>query len=490
MLFPAFLQRLLQKNRQPEMNPILYPRLSVSDDSALMESLSKIGDNVWKHDFTSSTTIFSANLEQLLGYDLSQYPDKESFWWNIIHPHDKHLLEINDYGYKSGLLSNHSMEYRVRHHDGSFRWIHDRGVVTSKTTGGKPLFIVGTHADITARKMYEIEMAENERRFRDLAKNVPGVVYQWKEDSAGVSAFTYISPRLKEYFGIEPEDMHLLIKWIHPDDQAKWQASVDLARSTGLPWKFEGRLLYPGGMIKWFRGQSIRSKKDEHGMVYNGFMTDITEEMEHKQRTLKAVINAQENERQSISYELHDNVNQVLATTKLLIDLIKPADERMNSYVKQSSENLDTVMQEIRNISHGLATSMLGFVGLKGAIRDLLVKVNETKTVRITAHISEELEQICMDKEIELSVFRIIQSQISNILRHSKATEALIDISTGNSDVSIVISDNGVGFHPMEGSRGLGLINIKNRAELFNGTAALLSSPGNGCKLVVCIPLL
>ncbi len=464
------------------------------------ETLEKMGDNVWEHDFDTRTTSFSKNLEPLLGYQLEHHPDKELFWWSIVHPADKYLLEKNDEAYKSGMLSNHSVEYRVRHKDGTFKWIHDRGVVILKSPTGKPRKIIGTHSDISTRKAYEIKLAENERRFTDLAKNVPGVIYQRVEDMLGASAFTYVSPRLKEYFGIEPVNMNTLIEYVHPEDVLKWRASVEESRETGLPWKFEGRLLYPDGVIRWFRGQSVLSEKDERGIVYNGIMTDMTEEMnlrqaiekkekENKLQVLKAVIDAQENERQAISYELHDNVNQVLATTKLLIGLVDPRNPKTYTYLNQGTENIQMMMDEIRNISHGLNSSMLNFVGLEGGIRDLLQKINDTRAINFTAEIPMGFSTNCLDKEVELTVFRIIQAQVNNILKHSKASEASVSITGNNSRIIIIVHDNGIGFDVNTESFGLGLTNIRNRVEIFDGKVELTSAPGNGCTLTVRIPL-
>lgn len=153
--------------------------------------------------------------------------------------------------------------------------------------------------DITQRKKAEKILVENELMFRDLTQNVPGVIYQWVEKPDGSRFFRYVSPKLKQYFGLAPEEMDKIAEYIHPEDKAAWQTSINAANENGTPWFFEGRLLYPDGTIKWWRGSSVMSLKNEEGRIYNGIMIDITEQkqIEEKiassQKRFEAIFNSQ-----------------------------------------------------------------------------------------------------------------------------------------------------------------------------------------------------
>jgi two-component system sensor histidine kinase UhpB len=88
----------------------------------------------------------------------------------------------------------------------------------------------------------------------------------------------------------------------------------------------------------------------------------------------------------------------------------------------------------------------------------------------------------------KLIIYRIVQEQINNILKHSRATESQIELKTHNKKLQLLIKDNGVGFDPKKKAKGIGLNNIISRVEMHNGDMEIISSPGNGCMLKVEIP--
>jgi len=130
--------------------------------------------------------------------------------------------------------------------------------------------------DITEEKKAANQLLESEKRFKDLIYNVPGVIYQYEQLPDGSSSFSYVSPKLKELFGIEPDQMHRVPELIHPDDREGWLQSMDLARQEQRPWLHEGRLLYPDGSIKWWRASYVISEGEGGRLLYNGIMEDIS----------------------------------------------------------------------------------------------------------------------------------------------------------------------------------------------------------------------
>lgn len=142
--------------------------------------------------------------------------------------------------------------------------------------------------DITKRKKAEKILIENELMFRDLTQNVPGVIYQWIERYDGTYGAIYVSPKLKEYFGLEPGEMNKLVEYLPPDDKKRWRKSIEESNATKAPWLFEGRLVYPDGTTKWWRGSSVMSMKTDEGLIYNGIIFDIT----HQKLTEEKIIQA------------------------------------------------------------------------------------------------------------------------------------------------------------------------------------------------------
>lgn len=143
-------------------------------EEKLRMALTDVGDNYWEHDFRTQKTYFSNPTNKLLGFPIDQSTDLASLWWRQVHPADRHLLEENDQQYRAGILTRHSIEYRVVHKDGSINWVLDRGVVIEQDDAGKPLKIIGTHIDITHQKELEIalkrakEVAEESTRSKEL----------------------------------------------------------------------------------------------------------------------------------------------------------------------------------------------------------------------------------------------------------------------------------------------------------------------------------
>ncbi|GAB3635197.1 hypothetical protein GCM10027422_07870 [Hymenobacter arcticus] len=140
------------------------------------------------------------------------------------------------------------------------------------------LLFVGMLEDISQEKRNQLALAESERRYRELAENVPGVLYRWRVHPDGTLTTLYDSPKAQTIFGLLPADSTRLRDYVHPDDLGRWQDSVaaTTAESSTIAWDFEGRLVVPGQPLRWMRGHATRSYSDAQGDVYSGIIQDIT----------------------------------------------------------------------------------------------------------------------------------------------------------------------------------------------------------------------
>ena len=208
----------------------------------------------------------------------------------------------------------------------------------------------------------------------------------------------------------------------------------------------------------------------------------------HKKINL-ATIKAQEKERNWISAELHDNVNQLLMSARLHIGVAKdnPADQ--HEILDQASEYLLMAVEEIRALSRTLNSTVVSKVGFQKSIQDIANNMQLSKQVEVQCAIDEELAAK-ISSEQQLMIFRIIQEQSNNILKYADATKAVISLRKLNNSIELVVSDNGKGFNKKApGSTGIGFINIYNRVDAYNGEVEIISSPGNGCTLKISIPI-
>ena len=227
----------------------------------------------------------------------------------------------------------------------------------------------------------------------------------------------------------------------------------------------------------------IESKKAEEKL--------LQQELDKQKLIAQAMVDAQEKERAEIGKELHDNINQILSTTKLYLELAKNDSSQRLNLINRSAGNIHTAIHEIRNISRSLVPSSIGDLGLQDSVTDLVESIRTTRTIHVEFYPVGQFDEIINDKT-KLMLFRIIQEQVSNVLKHSGARNLIIELVLEESDHSIElnITDDGKGFIPSAvGKMGLGLSNITSRASLFGGKVTIQSEPGNGCKLRVQIPL-
>ncbi|HEY4111100.1 hybrid sensor histidine kinase/response regulator [Puia sp.] len=200
-------------------------------------------------------------------------------------------------------------------------------------------------------------------------------------------------------------------------------------------------------------------------------------------------IQVQEREREQIGKELHDNINQILAATRMHLDLAiqESSEEPVTEILLGSYKNLSCAMEEIRQLSQSLVAPSLGGVSLDRALAKLIEEMPAASSLHVSLDTSGYASDID-DEELKLTCYRIVQVQLSNIIKHSRAKSAAIRLGkTGGLELTIV--DDGIGFQPGAKTTGIGLRNIRNRVSYYNGDVTVESKPGSGCTLTVTIPV-
>lgn len=220
-----------------------------------------------------------------------------------------------------------------------------------------------------------------------------------------------------------------------------------------------------------------------------GIGIDITEQTEKEKRFSMAVTEAQETERMQICMEIHDNVKQIMAACLLNLDFVKMhlANKELASQgVVRIKRYLSESIDELRRISHQLAPSA-DSIDLEEKIEGLILTMNVANKLRFQYRFDSPNKDIA--QQIQLSLYRILQEHISNILKHADASMVNIDLKRENGDLYMSVRDNGKGFDPSLVKSGIGLENIRRRASVLNGQISIISSPGSGCDLIVKIPV-
>jgi two-component system sensor histidine kinase UhpB len=164
-------------------------------------------------------------------------------------------------------------------------------------------------------------------------------------------------------------------------------------------------------------------------------------------------------------------------------------EEMRQEMLERSMELVSNAINEIRRISKSLITPGLREIGLVESIEDI---IDDVRVAGDRLTIDLDLQNISEDQiedRRKLTVFRIVQEQLNNIIKHARASRALIRLSGEQDHIVLTVADNGVGFDVSRHRKGVGITNIISRAELFNGKVEIQSMPGEGCTLTVSLPM-
>lgn len=222
-----------------------------------------------------------------------------------------------------------------------------------------------------------------------------------------------------------------------------------------------------------------------------GSMQDVTNEKELSIKIEKEVIEAQEREWNQIGMELHDNVNQILAASLLFMGY---GLEKMKkgtlpvSEIKEGEKYVREAINEIRKLSHQLSPGATKNVSLMHVITSLVETMTESNQFHVKFEVNGIDDREISDK-LQLNLYRILQEQLSNIIKHADAKEVVISLNKEGKKIFLRIIDDGKGFDPEKQMKGIGLENIRRRVKAFAGELKLHSAPGKGCEIAVEIPL-
>jgi two-component system NarL family sensor kinase len=208
----------------------------------------------------------------------------------------------------------------------------------------------------------------------------------------------------------------------------------------------------------------------------------------HQEKIL-AEITTLENERRRIASDLHDEIGPLLAAVKLQINSIDSEDESDKMLIHKSSTQIDEIIGKMREISNNLMPNTLVRKGLVSALEEFISAINKTSQLKLS--ISTD-NNITINKEKEINLYRMVQEIIHNTIKHARATQLNINLYVKDNDLILITEDNGIGFNfdnRLRENSGLGLRNLSSRTEIMGGNYHFHSQPGKGTKYVFEIPL-
>ncbi|GAB4093035.1 sensor histidine kinase [Flaviaesturariibacter terrae] len=413
--------------------------------------------------------------------------------YEAIHPAD--FAPIIDKGMKIQTQAQVLLPpFRFRLKDGSYRWVE--AMLSNHLEDPDIESVVINLRDITQRLETEEAIMLSEEKYRLLFYQSPEPKWIFRREDL---RFVEVNDAAIEHYGYSREEfLSMTVIDLQPHNER--ERVRQLLLSDFMP---AGRM-QGISQHRTRDGVHIAVELTTHGIYLDdGYhvlvnVNDVTEKLALEQKVLeekitvqkeiaRTILNTQEKERSEIGKELHDNVNQILTTAKLYIENIGYYPDQQATYVEKSAALLQRAITEIRNLSKALVTPVIYDIGLRATLEDLIGQYRSLNLFALTFSFDAREERV--ESGLQLTVYRILQEQLNNIVKHARASEVSVQVSEESNNLTICIRDNGVGFDPQQKRDGLGLRNMKNRVEVFKGDMSITSAAGTGCHICIRFPL-
>ena len=354
-------------------------------------------------------------------------------------------------------------------------------------------------ANALARKRADEALRTSEARLRAGA-DLAGLGFYEVDYSEQV---LYTDERVRALCGI-PEDrlrgleaVEFWAKHLHPDDLPRvlgLRRQLEDGRQEHLAFRY--RYLHPARGEIWIHHQTGAAARDAAGRLTRsyGVLRDVTTEQrgEESSRDLsQRLIQAHEAERARIARELHDDLSQRLAV--LAIDIgraeLATQDRARAAELRGAREELVRMSDDVHSLAYQLHPSVLAELGLAEALRAECDRLRRQGQIHVSARLASE--PAAVGPATALCLFRVAQEALSNVVHHAGARSATVALQSLDGGLLLTIQDDGIGFDPESprASRSLGLLSMRERVQLVNGTLDLKSAPDEGTAVVVWVPL-
>jgi two-component system sensor histidine kinase UhpB len=367
----------------------------------------------------------------------------------------------------------------------------------------------------SAMYRYDVESrlkAAEEKYFR-LSENAADMIFSQEVTNL---VYKYVNASSFRITGYTPEEYYekpgLLDSLVHPDWKEQYQFSKQLVLKSNIVVPFEFMIIHKTGKEVWLNQRSVIVKNDQNNIdTIEAIITDVTErkkyedQLEETTKKLRALSNYQqrvrEEERLYIAREIHDQLGQDLTVLKMDLSMLSKNSakygkekkivemDQVCKELKEMNNTIDGIINKVRKIATELRPDILDKLGIAEAIEWHSAEFEKRSNIKcITKTCENDIE---LNPEKAISIFRIFQETLTNAARHSGATELLIEMDVNNGWLILRIKDNGKGITESEIENGssLGILGMRERALLLGGFWTIKGEPGKGTEVEVKVPL-
>ncbi|NOT61834.1 MAG: PAS domain S-box protein [Acidobacteria bacterium] len=463
------------------------------------------GLGTWEVNITEWRAYWTSEYAALFDLAVEDFDGQPETFFKLIHPDDVPVIKQAFTHALSGEPPR-IVEYRRVMPDGSYRWHTSLGQLLFNETG-KAKRVIGVGMDITERKLAETALRDREERLR-LSLQAAGMG-TWLFDV--VQQRGEWSPEYEALYGLTPGTYdgtnEFFFARVHPDDAASVRRAFRRGLKGNPVYQIDFRYFHEDGSLRW-QSNLGRMRYDAKGQAAHviGVGLDVTERKQAEQalqasrtqlRQLAARLqNAREAERAEIARNIHDDLGQSMTGLKFLLKWLEsqltPEQIDARAKVGEMLEMSSAAIGQIRRVATSLRPGILDDFGLVAALEWQAQEFAQRTGVACRLSVKpKEAEIEALERDRATAFFRIFQEALTNVTRHAEA--ASVDAQLFRQDDALVlhIHDDGRGITVDElvNVRSLGLLGMRERAEMFNGSFTIAAGEPRGTLVTVRIPL-
>ncbi|NME68682.1 PAS domain-containing sensor histidine kinase [Flammeovirga aprica] len=280
--------------------------------------------------------------------------------------------------------------------------------------------------------------------------------------------------------------LDFLREHIHKDDLEILQKQIEHHKATRDKIYFDARFYTKDKTLRWYRchGAPVYQQGELARIV--GTFNDITEQLHQDEKIVDAILETEDKERSRIAREIHDNLQQTMSTAILNLEKVRAetviTNEEEKKHFNIAYSYLKKAIQESRTLAHNLMPKVVSANGLVSAIQALISALQGTTSTEI--HFYENLGEERVKLSVEMTLYRIVQESINNMIKHAEASQCTIQLLKHPDMIVLTIEDDGVGFDLNTKVDSFGLNSMKTRANAVGAYFQISSQKTKGTEII------
>ncbi|MBI3784356.1 MAG: PAS domain S-box protein [Deltaproteobacteria bacterium] len=447
---------------------------------------------LWDWDLQTGKTHYANSWRALFGYSATELDGSLEEWVTLVHPDDVEALTRNTRAAIEANTSVYEEEFRLRHKDGTYRWVLSRASVLVDDAC-RPARMLGAHVDIDAQKQAEDAARRSARQLQVLFEASVDVIGIMETDGT----FRDVSPSIRSLLGYQVSELvgRNGFDFVHQDDRAALQTALTRRiAQTGDRTPEECRLQRADG--SWVDVESTMSNLLDDPDV-RGLVTITRDITARKQALAARLLDVREAESARIAREIHDLLGQGLTAlrmdaawleTRLAARQDGCPDQHVLDRLRAMAGLIEANLATVRRIATELRPPILDDLGLVPAIEWQAEEFEARSGIRCEFRAWPGIP--ALDPNRSIVVLRVLQEALTNVARHAGATRVVIHVSTEGGCLRLQVRDNGKGVHEhqINAAESLGLRSMRERASLVGGSVVIKGAPGRGTTVALQVP--